>query len=50
MGNQMRRIMEEKFNILDEVKKNNGFIKTLEGHGIGLNPDRSFIKKYEVTK
>ena len=43
-------LMEEKFNILDEVKKNNGFIKTLEGHGIGLNPDRSFIKKYEVTK
>ena len=43
-------LMEEKFNILDEVKKNNGFIKTLEGHGIGLSPDRSFIKKYEVTK
>ena len=43
-------LMEEKFNILDEVKKNNGFVKTLEGHGIGLSPNRSFIKKYEVTK
>ena len=43
-------LAEEKFDIFNQVKNNNGFVKTLEGYGIGLNPNKDFIKKYEVTK
>jgi D-galactarolactone cycloisomerase len=43
-------LAEEKFDIFNQVKNNNGFVKTLEGSGIGLNPSKDFIKKYEVTK
>jgi D-galactarolactone cycloisomerase len=42
-------LAEEKFDIFDQVKKNNGFVKVLEGHGIGLNPNKDFIRKHEVT-
>ena len=41
--------IEEKFSILDQVKNNNGFVKPLEEIGIGINPNRDFIKKYEVS-
>ena len=43
-------LTEEKFDIFDQVKNNKGFVKALEGHGIGLNPSKDFIKKYEVNK
>ena len=43
-------LAEEKFDIFDQVKKNNGFVKCLERPGIGLNPNKDFIKKYEVTR
>jgi len=43
-------LTEEKFNIFDQVKHNNGFVKALEGYGIGLNPSKDFIKKYEISK
>ena len=43
-------LAEEKFDIFDQVKNNNGFVKALEGYGIGLNPSKDFIKKYEITK
>jgi len=42
-------LSEEKFDIFDQVKNNNGYVKPLEGHGIGLNPSMDFIKKFEVT-
>ena len=43
-------LTEEKFDVFDQVKNNNGFVKVLEGHGIGLNPSKNFIKKYEISK
>ena len=43
-------LTEEKFDIFDQVKNNKGFVKALEGNGIGLNPNKDFIKKYEVNK
>ena len=43
-------LTEEKFDVFDQVKNNNGFVKVLEGHGIGLNPSKNFIKKYETSK
>ena len=43
-------LTEEKFDIFNQVKNNNGFVKALEGYGIGLNPSKDFIKKYEITK
>ena len=42
-------LTEEKFSILDQVKNNNGFAKPLEEIGIGINPSKDFIKKYEVS-
>ena len=42
-------LAEEKFPILDQVKNNNGFVKPLEEIGIGINPNKDFIKKYEVS-
>ena len=41
-------LAEEKFDIFNQVKNNNGYVKALEGHGIGLNPSKDFIKKYEI--
>ena len=43
-------LAEEKFDIFDQVKKNDGFVKCIERPGIGLNPNKDFIKKHEVTK
>ncbi len=43
-------LTEERFDVFDQVKNNNGFVKVLEGHGIGLNPSKNFIKKYEISK
>ena len=43
-------LTEEKFDVFDQVKNNNGFVKVLEGNGIGLNPSKNFIKKYEISK
>ena len=42
-------LSEEKFSILDQVKNNNGFVKPLEEIGIGINPNKDFIKKYEIS-
>ena len=42
-------LAEEKFSILDQVKNNNGFAKPMEEIGIGINPNKDFIKKYEVS-
>jgi len=42
-------LSEEKFSILDQVKNNNGFAKPLEEIGIGINPNKDFIKKYEIS-
>ena len=42
-------LAEEKFSILDQVKNKNGFASPLENIGIGINPDKDFIKKYEYN-
>jgi len=42
-------LSEDKFSILDQVKNNDGFVKPLEKIGIGIIPDKDFIKKYEVS-
>jgi len=42
-------LSEEKFSIFDQVKNNDGFAKPLEKIGIGINPNKEFIKKYEVN-
>ncbi len=43
-------LAEEKFSILDQVKNNNGYVKPLENIGIGINPNREFIKKWQVNE
>ena len=43
-------LSEEKFSIFDQVKNNEGFVKPLEEIGIGVNPNKDFIKKYEVNE
>ena len=43
-------LAEEKFSILDQVKNNDGYIKPLENIGIGINPNREFIKKWQVNE
>ena len=42
-------LAEEKFSILDQVKNKNGFAYPLENIGIGINPNKDFIKKYEYN-
>ena len=42
-------LAEEKFSILDQVKNKNGFASPLENIGIGINPNKAFIKKYEYN-
>ena len=42
-------LAEEKFSILDQVKIKNGFASPLENIGIGINPNKDFIKKYEYN-
>ena len=39
-------LTEEKFSILDQVKNNDGYVKPLETPGIGINPDKDFIKSF----
>ena len=39
----------EKFSILDQVKKNDGLIDTIEEIGIGINPDKNFMKDFEIN-
>ena len=43
-------LAEEKFSILDQVKNNDGYVKPLENIGIGINPNREFIKKWQVNE
>ena len=42
-------LAEEKFSILDQVKNKNGFVSPLENIGIGINPNKDFIKKFEYN-
>ena len=42
-------LAEEKFSILDQVKNKNGFASSLENIGIGINPNKDFIKEYEYN-
>ena len=42
-------LAEEKFSILDQVKNKNGFASPLENIGIGINPNKDFIKKHEYN-
>ena len=42
-------LAEEKFSILDQVKNKNGFASPLENIGIGINPNKDFIKKFEYN-
>ena len=42
-------LAEEKFSILDQVKNKNGFASPLENIGIGINPNKDSIKKYEYN-
>ena len=43
-------LAEEKFSILDQVKNNDGYVKPLENIGIGINPNREFINKWQVNE
>ena len=40
----------EEFSILDQVKKNNGFVSVTENVGIGITPNKDFIKDFEVNE
>ena len=42
-------LAEEKFSILDQVKNKNGFASPIENIGIGINPNKDFIEKYEYN-
>ncbi len=42
-------LAKEKFSILDQVKNKNGFASSLENIGIGINPNKDFIKEYEYN-
>ena len=43
-------LAEENFSILDQVKNNNGYVKPPETVGIGINPKKDFIKKFEINE
>ena len=43
-------LAEEQFSILDQIKNNDGFVLPLEAIGIGINPNKDFIKKYEIKE
>ena len=43
-------LAEEKFTILDQIKNNNGYVKSTETIGIGINPNKDFIKKYQFNE
>ena len=40
-------LMEEDFSIFDQVKTN-GHAKAPEGHGIGITPNKDFMKRFEI--
>ncbi len=40
----------ENLSVLEQVKKNNGYVKPIENLGIGINPDKDFIKKFEINE
>ena len=41
---------KEDFSILDQVKKNNGFASITDNPGIGITPNKDFIKEFEVNE
>ena len=43
-------LSSENFSVLDQVKENKGYIKPIENVGIGVNPNKDFIKKFEINE
>jgi len=43
-------LCNENFSVLDQVKKNDGYVKPIENVGIGINPNKDFIKKFEINE
>ena len=43
-------LAEEEFTILDQIKNNNGYVKSIETIGIGINPNKDFIRKYQFNE
>ena len=43
-------LCSENLSIFEQVKKNNGYIEPIENIGIGINPDKEFIKKFELNE
>jgi D-galactarolactone cycloisomerase len=41
-------LLAEPLDIQGQVKKNGGNVSIPQGPGIGVEPDRDFIKKYEI--
>ena len=39
----------EKFSIIDQVKQSGGLVETIEEIGIGINPDKNFIKEFVIN-
>tara|TARA_B100000965_G_scaffold393589_1_gene404700 strand:- start:113 stop:1285 length:1173 start_codon:yes stop_codon:yes gene_type:complete len=46
----MTDLCNESFSVLDQVKKNDGYVKPIENVGIGINPNKDFIKKFEINE
>ncbi len=42
-------LLSEPLNIQQQVKASNGFVDVPEKPGLGVEPDRNFIKRFEVT-
>ena len=41
-------LLTEPLNIKTQVAENNGYVEIPDGHGLGVEPDRKFIKKFAV--
>ena len=41
-------LLLESLNIQEQVAKNGGFVSIPNGPGLGVEPDREFIKKYSL--
>ena len=41
---------KEEFSILDQVKNNNGYASVTDNIGIGINPNKDFIKEFAVNE